>query len=109
MKFKKNGHSNGKHSRVGKRLRLPGLPPIKVVSQEEAEQSDMVICCPIGSPRYFDDDVETTCAECGTGIFHRPHVPKRPKKVCLDCAVKLLPERPDAPGTEGGAGDGDGH
>jgi hypothetical protein len=85
--MKKNGaqrkNGNGKH---------PPEPLIKVVSDEEAEQADYVVCCPIGSPRYFDDDVETICSECGVGIFHRPHVPKRPRKICLDCAVRLSEE-----------------
>jgi hypothetical protein len=69
------------------------LPPnIKVVSEEEAEEADVVVCMPIGSTRYFTDDVETVCAECGTGIFHRPHAPKRPRKICVNCALTLMEE-----------------
>ena len=64
------------------------LKQIKVVSDEEAEQADMVVCCTNDSPSYFLDDVYTICADCGAGIHHRPHVPKRPKKVCIDCALK---------------------
>jgi len=65
------------------------LPPIKVVSEEEAEEAELVVCCTIGMTRYFDNDVETVCAQCGTGIFHRPHAPRKPKKVCLNCAAML--------------------
>lgn len=68
------------------------LPKIQVVSDAEAEEADAVICMPIGATRYFDDDIETVCADCGQGIFHRPHVPKKPRKICIDCAAKLPPE-----------------
>jgi hypothetical protein len=62
------------------------LEQIQVVSDEEAEQADMVICLPDSGPRYFADDVRATCAICGIPIRHRPHVPKRPPKVCINCA-----------------------
>lgn len=77
-------------------MRNPPLDPlseilskVKIVSQEEAEESDMVVCCTIGMTRYFTDDIETVCAECGTGIFHRPHAPKKPRKVCINCAADM--------------------
>ena len=37
---------------------------------------------------YFTDDVYTRCAICEAAIFHRPHVPKKPKKVCINCALE---------------------
>lgn len=76
------------------------LPKIQIVSDAEAEEATLVVCMPIGGPRYFDDDVETVCSECGTGIFHRPHVPKKPRKVCIDCALKLSEQ--EQAGEEGG-------
>ena len=79
-----------------KRFTLPlpngGELPINVVSDAEAEEADFVVCCTTDMTRYFDDDVETTCALCGTGIFHRPHAPKKPKKICLECAARLPKE-----------------
>ena len=63
------------------------LQHITVVSDEEAERSDMVVCLPDSGPRYFDDDVRATCAMCGIAIRHRPHVPKQPPKVCVNCAL----------------------
>ena len=65
------------------------LRKIQVVSDEEAEEADIVVCCTADMPRYFDDDVFTTCAECGSAIFHRPHAPKKPRKVCIECAARL--------------------
>jgi hypothetical protein len=66
---------------------------VDVVSDEEAEQADMVICLPDAGPRYFTDDLTATCAECGVVIRHRPHVPKRPRKVCIHCALRLIAEQ----------------
>ena len=63
---------------------------VKVVSDEEAEQADMVVCLPDVGPRYFTDDVTAVCAECGVVIRHRPHVPKKPKKVCVHCALRMV-------------------
>src|SRR5438105_10664530 len=76
--------------------KIGNLPPIQVVSDEEAEQANYVICMPNGSGEYFNDDVRTTCALCARGIHHRPHVPKTPAKVCIDCALKLSEKGPEA-------------
>lgn len=61
---------------------------INVVSDEEAEQVDAVICNTDDRWSPFRDNVRTTCADCGTPIHHRPHVPKKPKKICMECAAK---------------------
>lgn len=66
-------------------LRIGGKE-VKVVSQEDAEKVDFVVC---GPTSYFPDDVKTVCAQCRTPIVHRPHAPKRPPKVCMTCAVML--------------------
>jgi hypothetical protein len=87
--------TNGKQQRNGKQQ--PSLPKINIVSQEEAEEADVVVCMPIGSTRYFTDDVETVCSECGRGIFHRPHAPKKPRKICVDCALKLAEQESEGP------------
>ena len=64
-------------------------PVVKVVSDAEAETADAVVCLRVGaSTSPFTDNVETDCAWCGHRIFHRPYVPKRPPKVCFECAVE---------------------
>jgi formylmethanofuran dehydrogenase subunit E len=68
---------------------------IKVVSDEEAEEVDAVVCNTADIPSYFDNNVDTVCADCGAAIYHRPHVPKKPKKICINCAVAMQ-EREDA-------------
>jgi len=66
------------------------LKKVNVVSQEEAEEVDVVICMPDGGPRYFSDDVSAFCASCGIAIHHRPHVPKKPPKVCIHCGLRMV-------------------
>lgn len=68
------------------KVEIAGLP-VEVVSPEAAEQADAVICALAVGPRYFRDDVETTCHDCRRGIIHRPHAPKRPIKLCMDCVI----------------------
>ncbi len=58
----------------------------EIVSEEEAEKSEGVICMPWSTESYFDDDVKTVCFSCGQAIRHRPTAPKRPPKICIACA-----------------------
>jgi hypothetical protein len=61
------------------------MKKVKVVSEEEAEKVDYVVCMPVG-PSPFDNNLEADCYCCGRRIMHRPHVPKRPPKICIYCA-----------------------
>ena len=60
---------------------------VKVQSQEEAEDSDAVICmlAPKGKPLLMDGNVFGVCSECGRRVQHRPHIPVRPKLLCIEC------------------------
>ena len=49
--------------------------PVEVVSNEQAELADLVMCAPASMERIFDDDIETVCADCGAPIIHRPSAP----------------------------------
>lgn len=62
--------------------------PTNVMSNEEAEKADFVVCNSVTVHSVFDDNVFTTCVDCGQGIYHRPTAPKRPKKICLPCLLK---------------------
>ena len=65
------------------------LKRVKVVSAEEAEEADVVVC---GPTSHFGDDVHTFCSRCGADIVHRPYVPKKPPKVCMSCATTMAKE-----------------
>jgi hypothetical protein len=64
-----------------------GNIPVKVVSQDEAEQAAYVVC---GSVSHFRDDVWTTCGWCQARICHRPQVPVIPPKICLRCVATVI-------------------
>ena len=74
--------------RMGEKVEVAGIP-MTVVSDAAAEEADMVVCMPADFPSPFDDNVKAPCAQCGQPIIHRPHVPKRPAKVCISCALPL--------------------
>ncbi len=59
--------------------------PIQIVSTEEAEKADMVVCCRVGTPSDFTDNEFGTCSDCGHAIFFRPYMPKKPRKICVEC------------------------
>lgn len=63
---------------------------IEVVSQEEAENCDYIICAPVGTDTPFIDNVFDVCCKCGTMVFLRPHSPKKPLRVCLKCFSKQM-------------------
>ena len=66
------------------------LPPVRIVSPDDAEKADAVICNRLGEPSPFADNVLATCADCTTPIYHRPTAPKRPPKLCMRCGVRRL-------------------
>lgn len=62
------------------------LKGIKVVSDEEAEACDYVICMPEG-PSPFDDNLTGFCCKCGIKVMYRWHAPRKPPKICMKCLV----------------------
>jgi hypothetical protein len=74
---------------MSKKFRLPGLPPIPVVSDEAAEKADFVVCVPWGTPSPFSDNLKGICSHCGIDVQYRWHAPRKPKRLCMDCFVKL--------------------
>lgn len=65
------------------------LGKVKVVSQEEAEKADYVVCMPADEPEYFTDNLRGHCSVCNRVVVFRPHAPKKPPRVCIHCASLL--------------------
>lgn len=63
---------------------------MKVVSNEEAEEADFVVCVRSDQATPFTDNLHSPCSECGVSVQYRPHAPKKPKRICMECAVGLL-------------------
>ncbi len=69
-------------------VELPFEAPL--ISDAEAEQAEFVICGTPDISTPFADNVQTVCVDCGRAVIHRPHAPKRPKKICLECGLARL-------------------
>jgi hypothetical protein len=68
------------------------LTPINVVSDAEAEAADYLLCVRLADdPGLFPDNVLGACCACGLAVVFRPHSPKRPPRLCLQCAAALGP------------------
>ena len=69
---------------------------IEIVDDEaEAEAADIVVCRRLTSPLLMHDNLIDLCSKCGEAIQHRPHVPKRPPKVCDQCALPIATAHAD--------------
>lgn len=58
---------------------------VKVVSDEEGEQADVVVCIRTGMFSPFADNLTGHCLQCGHPILYRPYAPKKPAKICIVC------------------------
>jgi hypothetical protein len=65
------------------------MKKLDLVSAEEAEATDYLVCIPWVGEHYFDDDVKASCVSCGIEVRHRPHAPKKPARICMMCAIEL--------------------
>jgi hypothetical protein len=63
---------------------------IKFVSTEEGETADVMVCMPWTNPPILADNIRAKCGVCGHIVQHRPAAPKRPMKVCVDCAPSVI-------------------
>jgi hypothetical protein len=63
------------------------LKQVKVVSDAEAEKADFVVCVRKG-PSPFTDNMTGVCSRCGVEVMFRWHAPRKPPKICVECATK---------------------
>jgi len=55
---------------------------MRIVTPEEAEQANFVVCIRKDDPTTFADNLEGTCAWCGAEVIFRPHAPVTPPRIC---------------------------
>lgn len=67
-----------------------GKHEIPVVSDEKAEECDYLICMPWDDNSPFPDNLKGICCSCGVELMYRWHAPRKPKRICLVCAVGNL-------------------
>lgn len=61
--------------------------PIKVVTPEEAEKCDFVVC---GDKAAVAGAYEAKCSKCSAKVFVAPSSPVKPPKICLSCYASYL-------------------
>ncbi len=66
---------------------LVGGIPFLIITDEEAETADAIMVSRRG-PSPWKDNLFGKCAECRAEIMYRPHAPKTPRKICVECAEK---------------------
>lgn len=66
---------------------LVGGIPFLIITDEEAETADAIMVSRRG-PSPWKDNLFGKCAECRAEVMYRPHAPKSPRKICVECAEK---------------------
>ncbi len=64
------------------------MEKVTMVSDAEAETADFLVCMPASCASQFGDDFYGHCVECGVKVRYRWHAPRKPKRICVECAVK---------------------
>jgi len=68
---------------MGDAIRIP------IVSAEQAEQCDFVVCVRKGAFSPFIDNEAGRCSVCDHVVVFRPWMPKKPPRLCLECAAEM--------------------
>jgi hypothetical protein len=69
---------------------------ISVVSDEEAEECDYLVCVTADTPSSFPDNLVGFCCECRVPVIYRWHAPRKPKRICMRCMVEMTEKERDA-------------
>lgn len=63
---------------------------IEIVGNEEAERAQAVVCVrDYGQKFPWDDNEKGVCSICEHPIVFRPHAPKTPPKICVECLFEM--------------------
>ena len=73
------------------KINVGGLE-VEVADDATCESASAVICVKASQePHEFkSDNVHVPCSMCGVEIVHRPHAPKKPPKMCMECAIMMM-------------------
>jgi hypothetical protein len=58
---------------------------VEIDEDGNGEYAEIVVCARLTQPLLLPDNLIDICSGCGEAIQHRPHVPKRPRKMCMEC------------------------
>lgn len=60
------------------------------IADDNAEEAEVLACLRLTQPLLLPDNEIDLCEQCGAAIQFRPHVPKRPKKLCMECVAPMI-------------------
>ncbi len=72
-----------------RKVKVAGVT-VRVGTAAECETAEICVVMRQPDPGRFTDNERGVCSRCGHGVYFRPHVPKRPPKVCVWCAYPLV-------------------
>ena len=70
-----------------KKVLLVGEAQIPIVSDEEANKAEFLICEPVVGELRFPDNLTGFCCDCGSKVQYRWHAPRNPKRICMACVL----------------------
>jgi hypothetical protein len=62
---------------------------IELDEDGNGEHAEFLVCRRLTKPLLMPGNLIDICSKCGEAIQHRPHVPKKPPKVCMECILPL--------------------
>lgn len=62
------------------------MAKFKVIDSADEVEVDFVVCA-LNGPSPFDDNLTSSCHDCGREVMHRPHVPAVVPKICVECLI----------------------
>ena len=72
-----------------KKLKL-GKLKIPVVSDDEANECDYLVCAPWGPSPFMIVCLHSTHVPLRLSVMYRWHAPRKPKRICMLCAATTL-------------------
>lgn len=63
------------------------------VEKGDGEHADFVLCRLATTPLIEPDNLVATCSKCFRMVQFRPHAPKKPPRICDECAAPEMAAR----------------
>jgi hypothetical protein len=60
--------------------------------EELSEDADFLVCARANDDPAKADYVFDDCCVCGVAIMYPPDAPRKPKRICMKCAIEQMAE-----------------
>ena len=65
---------------------------IPIISDDDAENVDFLVCSRARDELLLPDNFVGECCVCGVKVEYRWHAPRKPKRICMECAIEQMQE-----------------